>query len=215
MNKINVIIAAALFSISGMANAFVMDFEDIGGFTNRANFPALGISGTYGGFEWPSENSGSNPWAVVENSDSQFSSVGAYSGEQALWNWSDGVERNIVFDQLYDVQGAYFNVFMANASWGSETVLFNAYDAEDNLIGSSSALALTDNVSNPEWQWLAADFVGVKRLQIIASDVDGYGGGWWTMDDLTLSVSSEPVPEPALIALLGFGLVGFGFLRRK
>ncbi len=196
-----------LWFAAGATNAAVMDFEDIDGFTNRETFPNLGIESTYGGFEWPTEADHYH-WAVINNSDQYFSSVGAHSGTQALWNWNGLAERNIVFDQLYDVQGAYFNVFVANVSWGAETVQFNAFDELDNLIGSSAVLALNDSIDNPDWQWLSADFHGVSRLQIIAGDSDDYRGTWWSMDDLTLSASSASVPEPATILLLGAGLVG-------
>ena len=138
--------------------------------------------------------------------------MGAFSGTQAVWNWSNSDIRNIIFDQLYDVHGAYFNVFAELEAWGAEMVQFKGYDAGGNLVGTTANLALEDGVASPPWKLLTANLLGVKRLEIVST------GGWWAMDDLSLSVSnSAPVPEPATVALLGIGLAGLAGVgvRRK
>jgi hypothetical protein len=199
MNTLRALVAFSMLVGSvTTAHAVVLTFEDITGFTGRANFPALGIQNTYQGFQWPTNGSFQH-WAVVNNSDSQFSTVGAFSGSQALWNWSDGDDRDIIFSAPQTVTGAYFNVFMAQQSWGADTVQFRAYDSGNNLIGTSAVLTLNDSVANPAWQWLAAGFTNVSRLNIHST------GGWWTMDDLTLGVSA--VPAPAALLFVGLGVV--------
>ncbi len=206
---VTIIFSSVIWALGvGSSSALVLDFEDIVGVSGRTNLPALGISSTYQGFQWP--NYGSNPWGVVDNTDSQFSTVGAYSGTQALWNWSNGPERNIIFNSVQDVAGAYFNVFAAGQSWGADTVQFRAYDEFDVLIGTSAIIALDDSSPSPSWQWLEAGFTGVMRLNVLSA------GGWWSMDDLTLNQSAEvQVYEPTAISILSLGIVILSLARRR
>ena len=214
MNRIrNFAGAVVLFAAASTSHAVVYDFEDITGFVNRQNLPALGIQNSYLGFQWPSDSS-ARPWAVVNNSDSQFNSVGALSGSQALWNWSDGPYRDLVFGSAHTVNGAYFNVFTQGASWGADQVFLQAFDASNNLIATSATISLSE--TNPTWTWVGLNATGVTRLRVNNVDLNGgTGGGWWTMDNLTLDEPIGNAPEPGTLALLGLGLAGFGFARRR
>jgi len=215
-----VVIAISL-GLASPTYAAVLDFEDITGFTNRANFPTLGLDTGYADAVWPTENNGEEPWGVVENADSQFATVGAFSGTQAVWNYSNGSVHNIIFDSVQFVGGAYFNVFMAQQDWGSNTVQFNAYDTSDVLIGSSAELFLDRDSENPVWQWLGLNLDGVKRLEIISTNDRYSGDGWWAMDDLALepSIIAPAIPVPSLsqwgMILLSFLLVLGVFVNRR
>lgn len=221
-STLKALIAAPLLALTAVTAqaTTVLDFEDITGFSGRANFETLGITNTYQGYDWPTSSSSwpssgsDSPWAVVDNSDSQFSSVGAYSGTQALWNWNDGPQREINFGEATDVQGAYFNVFQAGQDWGAQTVQFRAFDALNQLIGTSALLYLDRDSSNPAWQWLDASFSGVYRLEILSTNDRFSGHGWWTMDDLTLGPVT-PASAPATLALMGLGLAGIAFRNKK
>lgn len=219
-----VVVTILVFGSMTPASAVVVNFDDIALSGSRTRFTVLGINTTYAGLQWPNNTSsfgdGVAYWAGVNNSDSSFSGVGAYSGTQAAWNYNDGTTMNIIFPTPVTVQGAYFNVFSAGAAWGAETVQFFGYDALDALVGSSAVLAL-DKVSNsPAWQFLSAGLTGITRLEIAATqDLNVYPNGeaWWAMDDLTYSRSSDNnvVPEPSTYLLLGSGIAGLAMWRRK
>lgn len=215
MKKIVLGAVVALSLTATAATAAVYDFEDIGGFGGRASFPSLGITNTYLGWSWPSASSGQH-WAVVENSDGQFEN--ARSGTQALWNWSDGGVRNIVFDTLKSVTGAYFSVFDPGATWSADTIQFKAYDAVDALIGTSSILNLDNSTAQGNvWLYLAANFEGVKRLEILSTNDEFGGRGWWAMDDLEIGESAQVIPVPASLpmVLAALGMTGLLASRRK
>lgn len=227
MKKVLIVFSAMVilvFGSIGIASAIVVNFDDIimsstfGG--TRDHFENLGIQNTYAGLQWPNNTSnfGDNVarWAVVGNSDSQFSTVGAYSGSQAGWNFNDGTSMSIIFPYAVDVSGAFFNVFMAGQGWGADTVQFLGYNASNVLVGSSSVLSLDDVSNAPAWQWLSAGLNGITHLEIVATqDLTEWSSGdaWWAIDDLTYSPSA--VPEPSTLILLASGLLGLGYFGRK
>jgi hypothetical protein len=90
---------ALAVSATTVAHSAVINFDDISGFTGRQSFPALGIENTYQGFQWPTVG-GYQHWAVVNNTENQFSTVGAYSGTQAAWNYNGGPIRDIILSAV-------------------------------------------------------------------------------------------------------------------
>lgn len=208
ISKILSVVAAmallVVLSPSAIADGVeIIDFDDIDlGGAPRNNFPALGIENTYRGYQWPSDPGG-GMWAVVNNIDSQFQTVGAWSGEQAGWNWNGPETLSVIFDEDKIIDGAYFNVLMAEQSWGFDGVFMRGYDSNDDLIGTTDTLPLDDTSPSPAWGWLAADLFGVRRLEVVGVQGDPEWGdsGWWTMDDLTI----RPVPEPTSLGLLIIG----------
>ena len=56
------------------------------------------------------------------------------------------------------------------------------------------------------------DILGRPALQSVNSDVNGYG----TIESaITVTVQKAVIPEPSTYVLMGLGLVGMGFLRRR
>lgn len=208
-----IITIAAGMLAAGAALGEEIGFEDInlGGLT-RSNFADLGIENTYRGYQWSRGNStfGEGFWGVVNNSDGQ--SVRAFSGNQMGWNWNGPLSLSITFNVDKIVDSAYFNVFSAGQDWGADTIRLEGYNAANQLVATSSTLQLDDVSSNPAWQRLDANFVGVRRLQIVATQGDSNwaGAGWWAIDNLTV----RDVPAPGAAGLLGMALLA-GARRRR
>lgn len=91
---------------------------------------------------------------------------------------------------------------------------FNGYDAGDVLVGTSGILSLDRDSANPAWQFLAAGFSGVRRLEIVSTNDRFSGEGWWAIDDLEIRDSQAAAPEPLTALLFGVGLAGIGWRAR-
>lgn len=100
-------------------------------------------------------------------------------------------------------------------SYGTGSVSVSLYDSLNNFLtqqtadtsnGSENTLTFnTNNVSK-----VVFDFPG-------GSDVynDGRNVAWYIVSNATYSANQANVPEPATVALFGFGLLGFAASRRK
>ena len=100
--------------------------------------------------------------------------------------------------------GPVFDISLMLDSLGGQSVTFNLYDAADALL---ETVSVTSGGSV---------FVPVAFTAGNVSRIDGLqpNDGWaWAMDDLTFTVSA--VPEPATLALLGLGLAGMGWARKR
>ncbi len=113
------------------------------------------------------------------------------------------LDNSMEWSSPVDFQGAWFS--------GPDftSVYFEGYLA-NVLQGTSGSLAPSSTAT-----FLAANFNNVDRVRVVsAKDRDLY-----VMDDVTYNEgqgNGEPViPEPATMALLGSGLLGFAGLRRK
>lgn len=193
---------AALLALTVAANcqATTIDFDDL---TTRNNFGALGISGTYLGFQWSSSGGFNEGWASGTTSNQASGPTVPVSGSTYAWNWNGVRSLFIDFGGVQSVQGAHFAHLSPTFSYSSNTIQMFGYDAAQNQIAASGVLNLTN-----DFQFLNANFSNVHKLEIRSDR------GWFSVDDIVLG-QSNAVPEPASMALLGLGLFGLAASRRR
>lgn len=193
MKNFGLIFAAIIgFAFSMSSQATVLDFEDMGGMNNVVQFPA-----SYHDFDFM--GNGSNLDIVdVTNPSSPWGSHGpAYSGQNIVLNdWGqDGTIDSLMGAFMFD--GAWFKEWSST----SATVSIEGY------LNNSLVDTVSFTISNNGWQFVSGFSSSVDSLVIRD------GGSVFMMDNFTFNTTQ--VPEPASIALLGLGLAGIGFSRKR
>ena len=101
---------------------------------------------------------------------------------------------------------------MIAGAWGSQTLKV------EGLLGITSLFTTFLPVTDAA-QVFVANWTGIDAFRVTI-DPNGYVdsgtpgiGQHWAMDNIVINENS--VPEPATLAILGLGLAGVGFIRRK
>jgi hypothetical protein len=180
--KLTRLLAAAAFVLAPAAQAGVIHFDNLAA---GATLTSMDDFNPYAGFQW-------SQWFLGDTAVEGYDNA-AHSGANYLMNGYGADELEVSGAAPFKVAGAWFvapNINGARASW----VNLSAYDAADQLIGSTGNIAIDGS-----YRWVAANFAGVSRLVVTRDD------GFFAMDDFTL-LPGGAIPEPGTPALFAAGL---------
>jgi hypothetical protein len=184
-------IASASLMLAGAAHAGPVGFEDV---ATGGDFASLSALNPYAGLTW------SPDWNAGDNSIDGYAN-GAHSGSNFAVNGYGSDPMSVSSAAGFNFAGAWFAT-PAGAGDKAAWINISAYDALNELIGTTGAIAIGDT-----YQWVAASFSNVAML-IITSET-----GWYVMDDFTTAAAAVPAPATPLV--LGIGLLALGLARRR
>ncbi len=179
-----------IFSSNTMAALFIEDFED--------PFPA-----------WESGWLGSN--SNIQN----VYGVGADRGNNPDGLWiADGLNNGSITEITFDsIFGSSIVDFSIDTTTWVTGAIFEAIDMSGDSILSTTITSMLGGYSDPgSYQTISFSTTnGLSGFSITGGAIEGNT----SIDNVVLNTTSVSVPEPSVIALMGAGLIGLGFARRR
>jgi len=177
-------------------------------------------AGDVGVFTW--ESTGGNPDGYIRYDVTQDGAGGrVFAPSKFLGDWSnlDGVGTLSFDHKIFDIGADPFAASVAAEFEGADGSLAQRFFAVNPIVETDWTTFSID-ITESEWfvtgTWssLLAN-VTELRFKIEAVGNNAQPGDIDGMDNIILSDTPLSVPEPATLALIGLGLAGLGFARRK
>jgi hypothetical protein len=186
-------LAVCLFA--GSVNATVIDFES----TTTLGCQVT-AGGTVDGFSLGSYNG--NSGAGFNNSC--FGIESANSGTKYMLNYNSAIGVFTKDVGVFDLNSLYVRAWTGFNS----SLLFLGLDG----VNGNILYSMNVNVTNV---WQKISFINWTGVKTFTWDPTNPTVSNIAIDDFEYNASSTPVSEPVSLALLGLGLAGIGFSRRK
>jgi hypothetical protein len=191
MKKSTAALFLGLITVTSLASATVISFEDV----KFQNGDPVEVADGYQGFNWD------NIWASRSNYSNELD-YGIVSGTHMGFMSTTLIPATFSSDAPFT-----FNSINIAKMYADGSTQFNGY-VGDTLAYTKDVFSTHGVSEQTEFNW-----TGLTRVEIVVGD----GMGRVAFDDLTVNEQVAAVPEPASISmlLLGCGLVGASRKRKQ
>lgn len=191
----------------------LLDFEGLGNYASINNFynggtDSLGNSGVNYGVQF-----GNNALAIIDSdaaggsgnfaNEPSASTILFFLNGSAILNYGAGFDTSLSF--------------FYSSSTAASVYIWDGLDATGNLLATLNLLPQNNQNCSGDptgiycnWTEVNTSFAGIAKSVDFGGTVNKVG-----YDNITLGSTTSSVPEPATLALLGFGFAGMGYIQRR